>query len=355
MQNYDLILYITLRQSFYKLQIGIIIMLKIDLNYWIIIFTFLIALTGLFFKINDEGKNGVKKLNKWGWILLVLMIVSTYFNYSTTKREKEKARQASELQNVKDSLSQLVKETRWKIDSVSRKEQIAELKTTRIELRSELEARDKRIEDLSKENIQLSKELNKKNEEIVSIVTGGGSFCYLAPERSFENRNVINFIIDHKGNYPIYDVSIKVWDMTCLNKIDFGKIWEAHMGKSKVLTNDEWLKMKNDTLFWTHSDETSSDLREQMNKCQIINVKLGTIPNYRINIDPPLFTTPSISKETDLNKFTQEYQADIFARNGQFSQKITITIKNNQFYGHSKIEKVISDTKRDVIFEYNWH
>jgi len=348
MQNFDLILCITLRLSFYKLQIAIIVMLKIELNYWIIIISFLLALIALFFKTSEEGQNGVKKLNKWGWLLLALMIVSTYLNFYTTKREKKEARQAFELKNLKDSLSQI--------------KQITVLKTEIKKLSRKLETRDKsiqkqnqNIEDLGKENIQLNKELNKKNEEIVSIVTGGGSFCYLAPERSFENRNVINFIIDHKGNYPIYDVSIKVWDMTCLNKIDFGKIWEAHMGKSKVLTNDEWLKMKNDTLFWTHSDETSSDLREQMNKCQIINVKLGTIPNYRINIDPPLFTTPSISKETDLNKFTQEYQADIFARNGQFSQKITITIKNNQFYVHLTVEKVISDTKRDVIFEHNWY
>jgi len=177
----------------------------------------------------------------------------------------------------------------------------------------------------------------------------------LAPQRSFENRKIINFIIDHKGKYPLYDVSIKVWDENCLNKIDLGKTFETHMGKPKVLTNAERIKMENDTLFWAHSDELSQDLREQMNKCQIINTKLGTISPYRINIDPPLFASPPLSNETDLNKFSQEYQVDIFTRNGEFSQKITITIKNNQFYVHLTVEKVISDTKRDVIFEHNWY
>ncbi|MGV8058859.1 MAG: hypothetical protein AB2L12_12675 [Smithellaceae bacterium] len=213
---------------------------------------------------------------------------------------------------------------------------------------------NERITTLSQKNIQLSTELNKINQDISASVTGGESFCYLFPTPSFTELNTIDFYLSHKGKYPVYDVSIKIWDASCLSKIDHGKIHEAYFGyKTKELRPEEWEKMKSDPAFLTKNADMQKEIQQLMTNCLLVNNQFGTIPpNQSANvIDPPLIKL-TIPRGTDHKKFSQEYDITINSRNGFFRQKIKIDLPKKRYHVHSVVEKILSDTERNVVREY---
>lgn len=217
-----------------------------------------------------------------------------------------------------------------------------------------LEAKTDKITELSMENIRLSSELSKVNQEIAATVTGGESFCYLFPSPSFGKSNTIDFYLQHKGEYPVYDVSIRIWDETCLKVIDHGQIFQKHLGyRTKEVALEEWQKMKSDPEFILQSKEIENEIKEGMHSCQVLQEKLGTItPNTSINImDLPLLSC-TIPRGAESSKYRQEYGISIAARNGQYNQRIVLSVRNKRYHVSSTVEKVISDSKRVVVREY---
>ena len=85
---------------------------------WIIVISFIISLTGLLFKTTEEGKNGIKKLNKWGIILLSFMIMAVVLNFITSRQEKIDADLALQKRIEKDSFETFEKQSHWRIDSL---------------------------------------------------------------------------------------------------------------------------------------------------------------------------------------------------------------------------------------------
>lgn len=213
---------------------------------------------------------------------------------------------------------------------------------------------NEKITALSRKNIELSTELNKINQEIVANVTGGKSICYLFPTPSFNELNTLDFYLNHKGEYPIYDVSIKIWDATGLNKIDHAQIHNKYFGyKTKEVTLEEWQNMKSDPEFIVKSTEMQNEIQNLMKNCLLVNEHLGTIsPNLSVNImDSPLVKC-SIPPGTDFNSYEQEYDISINARNGVYKQKIKIDIRKKKYHVYSVVEKIITSKKREVVREY---
>lgn len=217
-----------------------------------------------------------------------------------------------------------------------------------------LQSKSDKIAELSQQNIQLSSELSKTNKEIAATVTGGDSFCYLFPSPSFGKLNTIDFNLQHMGKYPVYDAFIRVWDSSCLEKIEYGKIFQNHHGdQKKEVIYEEWLVMKEDPELIRASKEAESEIKEQMERCLLIQKNLGTItPKKSSNMMDPSLITFTIPAGIDVNKFNQKYSVSIVARNGEYKQEISIDIRNKRYHIYSKVENVSTDAEPVVVREF---
>jgi hypothetical protein len=217
-----------------------------------------------------------------------------------------------------------------------------------------LQAKSDKIAELAQENIRLSSELSEINKKIAATVTGGESFCYLFPSLSFGELNSIDFNLQHMGEYPVYDASIRVWDSSCLERIDYTKIFESHHGyRTKEVTYEEWLAMKEDPQFIRPSKELGKGIKKQMEGCLLVQKNLGTItPKKSTNIMDPSLITFTVPTGIDVNTFKQKYSVSIVARNGEYRQEISIDIRNKRYHIYSKVEKVSTRSEPVVVREY---
>ncbi len=82
-----------------------------------------------------------------------------------------------------------------------------------------------------------SEEIAKLNREIVASVTGGDSFCYLIellgdPNRPFR-------CVNHQGQYPLYDVTIRISDLDKLEAL------KGDLTLEKIAQTETYLKVGN--------------------------------------------------------------------------------------------------------------
>ena len=217
-------------------------------------------------------------------------------------------------------------ELRKKADDQTESQQLLRKKSDEIALLN------REIANNQRKLSEKSDDISNLNKTIAATVTGGESFCFLSPDPAFGKINTINFSLMTHGKYPLYDVFIRIWDDNCLEGFDSGKIVE---------TQEEWSKTENKII-------------EHMRQCLIHQEKVGTFsPKNDVNImDSPLISC-TIPKGIDLDKYSQKYTVDISARNGHYVQNITITVRNKKYYHiYSKVEKILSDSKREIIREY---
>ncbi len=64
-----------------------------------------------------------------------------------------------------------------------------------------------------------SDEIAELNKEIVNLVTGGQSFCYLSIGSVNPDNNVGVLTVVHGGDHPIYDVNARIVDLQKFEKI----------------------------------------------------------------------------------------------------------------------------------------
>jgi hypothetical protein len=217
-------------------------------------------------------------------------------------------------------------ELRKKADEQTESQQLLRKKSDEIALLN------REIANNQRKLSEKSDDISNLNKTIAATVTGGESFCFLSPDPAFGKINTIDFYLMTHGKYPLYDVFIRIWDDNCLEGFDSGKIVE---------TQEEWSKTENKII-------------EHMRQCLIHQEKVGTFsPKNDVNImDSPLISC-TIPKGIDLDKYSQKYTVDISARNGHYVQNITITVRNKKYYHiYSKVEKILSDSKREIIREY---
>jgi hypothetical protein len=73
-----------------------------------------------------------------------------------------------------------------------------------------------------------SDEIASLNRQIVATVTGGDGFCYLDVIQ--EGSNFVLLLLND-GNYPLYDISVRVVDVETLNRL--GKLLPASVAMSR--------------------------------------------------------------------------------------------------------------------------
>lgn len=220
-----------------------------------------------------------------------------------------------------------------------------------------LQAKSDKIFQLSQENVNLSKELSKLNQEIAATVTGGDSFCYLFPTVAYGEINTINFNLDGFGEYPVYDVFVRIWDSTCLNMIDHGKIFEKHYGfrNKQFETIEQMREFQSEKKHLEAGIRVNNDIKKAMSSCVVFEKGLGTVSATARKsnniVDMPIisFTYP---KESGDKNIIQEYDVNFTARNGAYSQQIKIGLKNKRYYVYSRVLKVSENEEPFVMREY---
>jgi len=83
----------------------------------------------------------------------------------------------------------------------------------------QLSSKTEKIERLSEENIELNKEINKLNKKIAADLTGGDSYCYFLPSRLGKHSNIVDLMLMNDGEYPLYDISVKIDDVEKMTDI----------------------------------------------------------------------------------------------------------------------------------------
>lgn len=95
-----------------------------------------------------------------------------------------------------------------------------------------LNIRTEQIYNLSKDNTKLSirnTELSKLNKELneytINSITGGDSFCYykIAYPGAVGSKNTFSRWLTHIGRFPIYDLSIRIYDSNKCSEITENK------------------------------------------------------------------------------------------------------------------------------------
>jgi hypothetical protein len=189
-----------------------------------------------------------------GAIMLILVIVQAY----------RQQRQGDDLKNAVT-------------DATSASRQVATLQTHIDQQPKKISKKQGIIEGQAADNLRMSNQIFDRAAVAINSVTGGNSFCYIHP---VIQGNTADFVLLTKGRYPVYDLSVRLWDPAMYNN---------------------------------PSDLSSSRIASE-------TVTVGTLP-----LDDA-FDLPSRSLPSG---FQQEFSADFKARNGFWSQTIYFRRKNS--------------------------
>lgn len=87
------------------------------------------------------------------------------------------------------------------------------LRAQRDKFEYDLRKSGEKIETLSQTNIELNTEIAELNRKIAATLTGGDNYCYFLPSRPGEKSNIADLMLINEGEYPLYDISIKIDDV----------------------------------------------------------------------------------------------------------------------------------------------
>lgn len=79
---------------------------------------------------------------------------------------------------------------------------------------------ERELKEKAEENAKLSR-------EIAASVTGGDTFAYLLPAPHLSSKNQVTFLLNRDGDYPLYDVEIRITDQ---EKVD--EFVKRHFGET---------------------------------------------------------------------------------------------------------------------------
>lgn len=179
----------------------------------------------------------------------------------------------------------------------------------------------KRIAELAEANVRL-------NEHINNSVTGGDSFCYYMLS-SLENSNSLERLLVHFGEFPIYNLYIRIIDC---NKVD--EIQKKYKRQDLRMIR-----------------ELQYEATETIRRGTLVKAGLGNIAADPIE----LFRLPSHADK-------QEYKIFFTARNGSWSQQVLLRRVNDKWTWATRVTRidgvlrvyVSRDFPRDDKGEVNW-
>lgn len=88
---------------------------------------------------------------------------------------------------------------------------LASSERTRFE--RELRKKSEELASLNQRMVEKSDEIAELNRKIAATITGGDSYCYLAFTLGQGPANSPLLLVSHRGEYPLYDVSIRIVDL----------------------------------------------------------------------------------------------------------------------------------------------
>jgi hypothetical protein len=79
----------------------------------------------------------------------------------------------------------------------------------------------------TEENLKQTQEVINRIEQAIAHITGGNSFCYVDFLLSNPPSNTPRLIILQQGDYPVYDVGIRIVDLEKFDLVKGNLTWEA--------------------------------------------------------------------------------------------------------------------------------
>jgi hypothetical protein len=113
----------------------------------------------------------------------------------------------------------------------------------------QLVTKSEKIEKLSEENIALNKEINLLNKKIAADLTGGDNYCYFLPSRPGIRSNIVDLMLMNEGEYPLYDISIKIDDVEKLFEIIDKEQEAGNLGFYDSMTQSNAMLLKASKIF----------------------------------------------------------------------------------------------------------
>ncbi|MBN8570668.1 MAG: hypothetical protein J0M18_13665 [Ignavibacteria bacterium] len=174
--------------------------------YFLIIITGLIAIAGLLWKTNKDNKKGHWNiLTPFGYVLITLIVCGSFVSIIlqiNQDNEIEIEKKNAILKEKQDSLN---------FKTTLEKFGIQLEKTDTIS--KVLDKQKETIDNLRKENTELSIKLGKANENMYNTLTGGNSYCHVELELSEDIKGPFFYInLLNNGDYTVFDVYISIID-----------------------------------------------------------------------------------------------------------------------------------------------
>lgn len=163
------------------------------------------------------------------------------------------------------------------------------------------------ILSLSKANVELSSKNISLNEKVTGISTGGNSYCYLAIQPTSGN-TTIGLIAIRGDQYPLYDLKVKVLNLTKWYAMhtEFIKEMRALGTKDSDNSNITSVDPK-------HQSRMGSKMEAIEKEC-VTRYSIGNISS----------TDELQSIKLELKRPLQRYQITFSARNGKWTQQIVL-------------------------------
>lgn len=173
-------------------------------------------------------------------------------------------------------------------------------------------------------NNELNIKISKLSRTALATITGGDSYVYVIPRIILYNRNIMSFLVVSSGNYPLYDVSIRITDSDLSTNLI--KPFLPPDGKSGII-----------------SDPVGMD-----------NAIKSSETNYYFgNKIPGYGTTLPFTFDLNYNNLKKrEFVVIIYARNGSFYQKLIARKVNGNWIFAFRITKDHEEIHRSIAPNY---
>lgn len=194
-------------------------------------------------------------------------------------------------------------------------------KTAEIAVLSQRNAElSSQIADLAKQNAEL-------NEYTANAVTGGDSYCYLLTH--FDFYGIVNWSLQHEGDYPLYDINVRIIDLTKRSKL-----FKKSPFNRPNLFKEEWNKL-----------QKGHDFIGEMLMAQRQSI---IYTNQLPTLSPGAIVMPLVRFELPKNQDEQQYLVKIYARNGTITQPIKFRKVGGNWEMSMRVQKFDSKTRKIV-------
>jgi len=173
-----------------------------------------------------------------------------------------------------------------------------------------------------------AKEQSTFQQRILDSVTGGDSYCYIMPLT--ENSGWTTLMLKHEGDNPLYDISVKVLNLSKLTELPFDKIRPPMRGEMK---KEEWQALMREKDYFGNFSQLTEKATFRL-ELSILTPTMG----YQ-------FERFLLPKET----LEQKYLVQIWSRNGSFSQTIRFRQINGQWGYSMRVKRNSGGDKKSIV------